>query len=772
MTAAVFIFFFPIFLFNFTILPQNTGDAVAGVGVERLDYHSVDPTGTLGELSYAQFLKNTLKTGHIPFWSPFQALGHPFLAEAEVSATFAPLTVLRLLLPSVQWGILYVLNFLIGAVSIYALCRAYGYTPNAAAVGGITYLAVGTTQLYLTVTSVTSVAAWAPCLILGIEHLIGKRATNLKTGALLVILGAYGVITSGHITITLLTSATAAIYLCARLIQVRPALARVRTLAIAVVVAVFLTAVQWIPFVEYATYRGNTYGDYSRIGAITVSDVPAFFFPYLYGRLNNPHTETTPAFGTGGCWSLGWLPPGLLPFALAGVAALLRREQFRTGPFALAVASGTLWLWAFRVPPFYLASYLPFMNRMRGQYAAVTLGFTMCVLVALGFQYIEQRRIRLKMLTASTIGLFVVLTLWCGVIFLAHDVNASQVALYLSTHISYSAAWAASALGVLSLVMFRPQSPQALFFVAMALALFSAIAFFPWASAVAIAHAHQGALICFLVSAVAACFIPPRSAVLCIALIAAAAAGSRFWVMVAPQHLPHQHDLFGRTPYVAFLQNSMAPEYRAYGLDGYLFPNLSSAQGISSPDILTTIVSPQVERFYRSYLDAYQSPEQFFGLDRAGPGKAPATELIRNKRFWDYIGVRYIVSKDDHTLASRAVRVYRNGLWLSETANRPGPPGDSSFAVFGVPGDVPVMGDWNGDGRLKVGVFRKGAWFLDWNGNNRQDATDAALYLFLRRAGRPAGNGRLERRRAPEGGRLSQRRLVCRLERQSSLGRD
>jgi hypothetical protein len=50
---------------------------------------------------------------------------------------------------------------------------------------------------------------------------------------------------------------------------------------------------------------------------------------------------------------------------------------------------------------------------------------------------------------------------------------------------------------------------------------------------------------------------------------------------------------------------------------------------------------------------------------------------------------------------------------------------DSAFAFGGVAGDVPVVGDWNGDGRSKVGVFRDGfLWILDSNGNNTFDTGD------------------------------------------------
>ncbi len=37
------------------------------------------------------------------------------------------------------------------------------------------------------------------------------------------------------------------------------------------------------------------------------------------------------------------------------------------------------------------------------------------------------------------------------------------------------------------------------------------------------------------------------------------------------------------------------------------------------------------------------------------------------------------------------------------------------------PGDIAVTGDWNGDGRTKVGIYRNGFWILDYNGNGIYD---------------------------------------------------
>lgn len=48
---------------------------------------------------------------------------------------------------------------------------------------------------------------------------------------------------------------------------------------------------------------------------------------------------------------------------------------------------------------------------------------------------------------------------------------------------------------------------------------------------------------------------------------------------------------------------------------------------------------------------------------------------------------------------------------------------DTCITNFGEAGDVPVIGDWNGTGISKVGVFRPatGEWFLDLNGNGIWD---------------------------------------------------
>ena len=47
--------------------------------------------------------------------------------------------------------------------------------------------------------------------------------------------------------------------------------------------------------------------------------------------------------------------------------------------------------------------------------------------------------------------------------------------------------------------------------------------------------------------------------------------------------------------------------------------------------------------------------------------------------------------------------------------------------TFGMAGDIPVVGNWNAsaDGKAKIGVFRDGWWYLDYNGNGVWDGCGA-----------------------------------------------
>ncbi|MCE9546801.1 MAG: hypothetical protein K8T25_15080 [Planctomycetia bacterium] len=77
----------------------------------------------------------------------------------------------------------------------------------------------------------------------------------------------------------------------------------------------------------------------------------------------------------------------------------------------------------------------------------------------------------------------------------------------------------------------------------------------------------------------------------------------------------------------------------------------------------------------------------------------------------------------------RTIGIFRDGVWYLDSN------GDGRFdendrvVQFGQAGDIPVVGDWTGKGKDMVGVYRHGTWYLDTNGNGELDASDKVFEL-------------------------------------------
>ena len=91
------------------------------------------------------------------------------------------------------------------------------------------------------------------------------------------------------------------------------------------------------------------------------------------------------------------------------------------------------------------------------------------------------------------------------------------------------------------------------------------------------------------------------------------------------------------------------------------------------------------------------------------------------------------------------VGYYLNGFWVLDyngngVYDGTGPGGDKFYAFGGGdPSYVPLIGDWNGDGRTKVGYYRNGFWALDTNGNGTFDGTGPGQDNFYGFGGNGAG---------------------------------
>ena len=74
--------------------------------------------------------------------------------------------------------------------------------------------------------------------------------------------------------------------------------------------------------------------------------------------------------------------------------------------------------------------------------------------------------------------------------------------------------------------------------------------------------------------------------------------------------------------------------------------------------------------------------------------------------------------------------VFRNGTWILDTNGNGVLDAADKTVAFGQTGDLPVVGDWNGTGRMKLGLFRQGTFILDLSGHLTGIATGLADASF------------------------------------------
>jgi protocatechuate 3,4-dioxygenase beta subunit len=99
-------------------------------------------------------------------------------------------------------------------------------------------------------------------------------------------------------------------------------------------------------------------------------------------------------------------------------------------------------------------------------------------------------------------------------------------------------------------------------------------------------------------------------------------------------------------------------------------------------------------------------------IDAGTPRISARSTRINNSVFRPALFIDKVEWKPDHL---------HHGIWTIHTGHDDI---QSKQFTFGIIGGIPVVGDWNGDGTSELGIFYKGEWFLDLNGNGVWDEGD------------------------------------------------
>ncbi|MBI3782771.1 MAG: YfhO family protein [Deltaproteobacteria bacterium] len=189
------------------------------------------------------------RSGSVPLWNPYQALGTPLLATLQVGALY-PLNVLYLwLAPSHAWLCTAMLHQALGSFGLFALCRQLKLSRAAAFVGAcalgsswLLLLKVYDQPQYITL-------AWVPVELACAEHVLVRP--SLRSTLMLAVVCALQVL-AGHPGTIAYSALLLVVYVVARSLMTardarRRAVWAVLAAGAAAILAVGLTAVQWLP---------------------------------------------------------------------------------------------------------------------------------------------------------------------------------------------------------------------------------------------------------------------------------------------------------------------------------------------------------------------------------------------------------------------------------------------------------------------------------------------------------------------------------------------
>src|SRR5215467_8992684 len=108
---------------------------------------TVDQVGGFNETyAWDAYATNSLRNHSIPFWGPYQGLGQPFLAVGATAVLY-PINWLHFVLPPAWWDLVFLVNWFIASLFLYAYLRVLDLEPQSSMVGALAMFACGTIQI-------------------------------------------------------------------------------------------------------------------------------------------------------------------------------------------------------------------------------------------------------------------------------------------------------------------------------------------------------------------------------------------------------------------------------------------------------------------------------------------------------------------------------------------------------------------------------------------------------------------------------------------------
>jgi hypothetical protein len=253
------------------------------------------------------FWVESIKNGDIPLWNPYQFSGHPFFANPQ-HAILYPLNSLFFLLPfDLAFNAIIILHFFLGGLFTYLFLRDLRVHSTGALISGLIFMLSGyLLSVHSLLTCLLSVI-WTPLIMMFFRRAIGNPGfkNEIITALFITIsfLGGGVEIVYGNFLLLLFMAMFSSFsditvvgdkprrYQFVASVSsywghVKSLFSRFKSLLIVSILFLFLSAIQFIPFLELWVHsirgKGISYQE-ATVWSFAPKDILLFFLPDVYG---------------------------------------------------------------------------------------------------------------------------------------------------------------------------------------------------------------------------------------------------------------------------------------------------------------------------------------------------------------------------------------------------------------------------------------------------------------------------------------------------------
>lgn len=254
-------------------------------------YANNDTVGDARPDSY--FYAKSLKNASFPFWSPYNNLGKPFLAEGRGNLHPLPLLLYWLFPFYLAFKLHHILPIILGGIFMYILCKELKFNDFASIICALLFSINGYFQSYRGTAPILITFMHAPLLFYGVHRLLARF--DKRGWALLILIVASILLGAYYVSIVWLFFAVAVysiLYFFAERKKLKPFIFKFIWIGLAFILGFALAAPQLFPTFElglnikaaydyYQAFAPDRLTNYLNAGRISFFDTSRFFYGHL-----------------------------------------------------------------------------------------------------------------------------------------------------------------------------------------------------------------------------------------------------------------------------------------------------------------------------------------------------------------------------------------------------------------------------------------------------------------------------------------------------------